>query len=184
MELTRRDAVAALGALGAGTAAAGCLQQEATGEDGAGSDGDEAGGDSDEAVGETMVAAAEVLYPSAVDGVGEFVETFLSGRLDDGPHADGVRAAVDALETRAESWYGDRFAALEAEDRESLLEETGVAVAAEDPDGTTAEQLRYYVVNELLLAFYSSPTGGELVGIENPQGHAGGVDSYQRGPRA
>ena len=174
MELTRRDAVAALGALGAGTAGAGCLQQAAT---------DEAEDDS-KSVQETLVAAAEVLYPSAVDGIDEFVEAFLMGRLDDGPHADGVRAAVDALDTRAESWYGDRFAALAAEDRESLLREAGVAAAAEDPDGTTAEQLRYYVVNELLMALYSSPTGGELVGIENPQGHAGGIDSYQRGPEA
>ena len=179
MELTRRDAVAALGALGAGTAAAGCLQQAATsdGEDGA-------GGDSREAVGETMVAAAEVLYPSTVDGIDAFVDTFLSGRLDNGPHADGVREAVDALDVRAESWYGDRFAALDAADRESLLGETGVAEADEDPNGTTAEQLRYYVVNELLMALYSSPTGGELVGIENPQGYAGGIDSYHGGPQA
>ena len=174
MELTRRDAVAALGALGAGTASAGCLQQAATSE----------AKDGGESVQETLVAAAEVLYPSAVEGVEEFVETFLAGRLDDGPHAEGIREAVDALETRAESWYGDRFAALSVADRESLLRETGAAAADEDPDGTTAEQLRYYVINELLLALYSSPTGGELVGIENPQGHAGGIDSYQRGPQA
>jgi hypothetical protein len=42
--------------------------------------------------------------------------------------------------------------------------------------------VRYYVVNELLLALYASPTGGELVGIENPQGHPGGTASYQQGP--
>ncbi|MFD1640597.1 gluconate 2-dehydrogenase subunit 3 family protein [Halohasta litorea] len=168
MELTRRDAVAALGALGAGTAGAGCLQEDA----------------SDESVQEALVATAEVLYPSAVEGIDEFVETFLAGRLDEGPHAEGVRAAVDALETRAESWYGDRFAGLAVGDRDSVLQEAGVAAAEEDPDGTPAERIRYYVVNELLLALYSSPTGGELVGIENPQGHAGGLDSYQRGPEA
>ncbi|MEA1930959.1 MAG: gluconate 2-dehydrogenase subunit 3 family protein [Euryarchaeota archaeon] len=168
MELTRRDAVAALGALGAGTAGAGCLQEDA----------------SDESVQEALVATAEVLYPSAVEGIDEFVETFLAGRLDEGPHAEGVRAAVDALERRAESWYGDRFAGLAVDDRDSVLQEAGVAAAEEDPDGTPAERIRYYVVNELLLALYSSPTGGELVGIENPQGHAGGLDSYQRGPEA
>ena len=173
MELTRRDAVAALGALGAGTAVAGCLQQEATSEE---TDG--------EPVRETMVAVAEVLYPSEVSGVDEFVETFLSGRLDDSPHADGLRGAVDALETRAEAWYDDRVAALAVDERDSLLRETGAATADPDPDGTPAERIRYYIVNELLLALYSSPTGGELVGIENPQGHAGGLDSYQRGPEA
>jgi hypothetical protein len=173
MELTRRDAVAALGALGAGTAGAGCLQEAATSDAEA----------SDESVQEALVAAAAVLYPSAVGGIDAFVETFLAGRLDEGAHAEGVRAAVDALERRAESWYGDRFAALDVDDRDSLLQEAGVDAADEDPNGTTAEQIRYYVVNELLMALYSSPTGGELVGIENPQGHAGGLDSYQRGPQ-
>ncbi len=173
MELTRRDAVAALGALGAGTAAAGCLQQDATGE-----------AEDGKRVRETMVAAAEVLYPSAVTGIEEFVDRFLSGRLDDGPHAEGVREAVDALETRAQSWHGERFAALSVEERDSVLRETGAATAEEDPDGTTAERIRYYIVNELLMALYSSPTGGELVGIENPQGYAGGLDTYQRGPQA
>ena len=171
MELTRRDAVAALGALGAGTAAAGCLQQDATGEEG-----------DDESIRETLVAAAEVLYPSAVTGIDEFVDRFLSGRLDDGPHAEGLREAVDALETRAEAWYDGSLATLTVEERDSLLRETGAAAADEDPDGTAAERIRYYIVNELLLALYSSPTGGELVGIENPQGHAGGLESYQRGP--
>ncbi|WP_253737818.1 gluconate 2-dehydrogenase subunit 3 family protein [Halohasta salina] len=176
MELSRRDAVAALGALGAGTATAGCLQGSPDG------DGDDGGEEA--AVRETLVAAAEVLYPSAVDGIDEFVGTFLAGRLDDGPHAAGVRDAVDALETRAEAWYDGNVAALSAEDRDSLLRETGAGAADPDPDGTPAERIRYYIVNELLLALYSSPTGGELVGIENPQGHAGGLDSYQRGPTA
>jgi hypothetical protein len=174
MELTRRDAVAALGAVGAGGVGAVGVQRYATGDE----------GDREEEVSETLVAAAEVLYPSTVDGVREFVETFMAGRLDDGAHAEGVREAVSALETRANAWYDDSFQALSTEDRDSLLEETGADTADENPDGTPAERIRYYIVNELLMALYASPTGGELVGIENPQGHAGGLDTYQRGPNA
>ena len=88
------------------------------------------------------------------------------------------------LNDRAEAWYGAPFAALPVEDRDSLLREVGADTAEEDPAGTTAERVRYYVVNDLLMALYASPTGGELVGIENPQGHPGGTDNYQRGPRA
>jgi hypothetical protein len=51
-----------------------------------------------------------------------------------------------------------------------------------DPRGSDEQRVRYFVVNELLFALYASPTGGELVGIENPQGHPGGIQSYQRGP--
>ena len=183
MELTRRDAVAALGALGVGGAAAvgvGELRDGGSGSNRA--DGDDELPD-DERVRETLVAAAEVLYPSEVSGVDEFVETFLAGRLDREEHARGLRETVATLDDRAESWYDGRFAALSPEDRDSLLREVGADTADEDPEGRTAQRVRYFVVNELLLALYSSPTGAELVGIENPQGHPGGQDTYQRGPR-
>ena len=42
-----------------------------------------------------------------------------------------------------------------------------------------SDRVRFFVVNELLFALYSSPTGGSLVGIENPVGHPGGTESYQ-----
>jgi hypothetical protein len=174
MELTRRDAVAALAALGAGGAAAGGYHL---------SRGDSEGDAPDEDIHETLVAAAEVVYPSELDGIEQFVRRFLDGRLDDSDHAEGVRTAVSELDDHARSWYDDRFVALSAERRDSLLREVGADTAEEDPTGTTAERVRYYVVNELLLALYSSPKGGKLVGIENPQGHPGGTESYQRGPQ-
>ncbi|WP_254765935.1 gluconate 2-dehydrogenase subunit 3 family protein [Salinilacihabitans rarus] len=179
MELTRRDAVAALAAVGAGGAAAVGVRRRGR-PDGA----VDAGADAadDETVRETLVAAAEVVYPSNVTGVEAFVEAFLDGRLAGERHAAGLREAVADLDRRAAAWYGDAFAALPAADRDSLLGEVGADAAAEDPDGTTAERVRYYVVNDLLLALYASPAGGELVGIENPQGHPGGTDTYQRGP--
>ncbi|MEF8807378.1 gluconate 2-dehydrogenase subunit 3 family protein [Natronomonas sp.] len=180
MELTRRDAVAALAALGVGSAAAGGyhLSRREGADDG---DGDEA--IDDERVRETLVAAAEVVYPSDVDGIEAFVRRFSDGRLDDSAHAEGLRAAVAELDDHSLSWYDSHFVDLSVDTRDSLLREIGADVADEVPDGTTAEQIRYYVVNELLLALYSSPKGGELVGIENPQGHPGGTDSYQRGPQ-
>ena len=92
------------------------------------------------------------------------------------------REAVGIVEDRAQRWYGSEFDALDPDRRDQLLREMGVDTADEAPDGTDAERVRYYLVNDLLLALYASPTGGGLVGIENPQGHPGGTDSYQRGP--
>ncbi|MFC4542829.1 gluconate 2-dehydrogenase subunit 3 family protein [Halosolutus amylolyticus] len=174
MELTRRDAVAALAAIGAGGAATVGIRRyrESSAEPPV----------DDSQVRETLVAVADVVYPDAVTGTATFVETFLNGRLDDPDHGAGLREAVADLERLSAEWYDDAVADLSAADRDSLLREVGSNTAAEDPDGTTAERVRYYVVNELLLALYASPTGGELVGIENPQGHAGGIDTYQRGP--
>jgi hypothetical protein len=189
MELTRRDAAAALAAIGA-TGGVALGVRRATDERAGGGGADDAdpawdgeGSPGDEAVRTAMTAVAETLYPGAVSGIDAFVEAFLDGRLDGSPHDEGIRAAVAEVESAARSWYDAPVADLSAADRDALLRELGADVAEENPDGTTAERVRYYVVNELLLALYSSPTGGELVGIENPQGHAGGAESYQRGPR-
>ena len=182
MELTRRDAAAALAALGAGGAVAfGADRVRRDAPDGP--DRDPGPEPSDDRIRATLVAAAAVVYPSDVSGIEGFLEGFLAGRLDGSEHAAGLRNAVGDLDERADSWYGGRFASLPAAERDRLLREIGADTAEEDPDGTTAERIRYYVVNELLLALYASPTGGELVGIENPQGHPGGTESYQRGPR-
>ena len=186
MELTRRDAAAALAAIGA-TGGVALGVRRATDERGDGSGGGDAawdgeGAPGDEAVRTAMTALAEPLYPEAVTGIDAFVEAFLDGRLDGSAHDEGIRSAVAEVESAARSWYDAPVAELSAADRDALLRELGADVAEENPDGTTAERVRYYVVNELLLALYSSPTGGELVGIENPQGYAGGTESYQRGP--
>jgi hypothetical protein len=185
MELTRRDAAAALAAIGA-TGGVALGVRRAT-DDGGGAEGvapawDGEGTPGDEAVRTAMTALAEPLYPESVSGIDAFVEAFLDGRLDGSAHGEGIRAAVAEVESAARAWYDAPVAELSAADRDALLRELGADVAEENPNGTTAERVRYYVVNELLLALYSSPTGGELVGIENPQGHAGGAESYRRGP--
>lgn len=196
MELTRRDAIAALAALGGAGVGYGAYRQSQQSSAAAVAD--------DETVKKTLVAAAEVLYPSAVEGIEPFVREFIEGRLDgadradqwlDGPDEDqsavdpepasdgGLHETVTTLNTLSQEWHDQSFASLSPSARDRLLHEIGADTAEEVPDGTIAERVRYYVVNELLLALYTSPTGGELVGIENPQGHPGGIASYQRGPR-
>lgn len=175
MQLTRRDALAALSAVGAGTVA-GCEAPTAT-------DREPTEGEADLLA--TLTAAAETLYPSAVEGHRAFVEAYVLGRLEDRPdHRSGVEAAVATLEEAARDWYGSAFPDLDRETRDRLLREVGADTAEPVPEGTVSERVRYFVVNELLFAFYASPTGGELVGIENPVGHPGGIESYQHGPPA
>ncbi len=174
MELTRRDALAALAAGGTALGGVAALRRAER------EDGGAAVGDHETA---TLEAAARVLYPSAVSGVSEFVRSYAAGRYRDRPeHAAGVAEAVATLDGYAREWYDGAYRELDAETRDGLLSEMGLDVADPDPDGGDAERVRYYVVNELLYALYTSPTGGRLVGIENPQGHPGGTESYRRGP--
>jgi hypothetical protein len=188
MRLSRRDALAVLaglGAVGAGVTvgALGTRDPPVAGDDAA----DESAGQAEDAEAplSVLVAAAEVLYPSTVEGHREFVETYVAGRRRTDPaHYEGVVAAASELDAVARDWHDAEFEALAPETRDYLLRDLGVDVADPDPDGNLSDRLRFFVVNDLLYAFYTSPTGGRLVGTENPTGYPGGLDSYQRGPEA
>lgn len=176
MKLTRRDAVAALAAAGVTGGGATLLtddQEESTDSP-----------LSDDAVA-TLVAAAEVLYPSDVDEVDAFVGRFVRTRAaDDRSRAARVAATVAYLEEYTDAWFDAAFTDLAPATREKALERMGADTADPNPEGSDVERVRYYVVNELLFALYSSPTGGKLVGLENPRGHPGGLASYQREPES
>jgi hypothetical protein len=179
MELTRRDALAALtsaGILAGGTAAV--LARDGF------DDGDESRETEDDDLVTALVATAEAVYPSAVENVAPFVESYASTKLDARPDfRAGVADTLGDLNAEAEISFDARFAALDPVDREAVLRQVGAGTADPNPDGTADQRVRYYFVNEVLYALFTSPTGGELVGIENPQGYPGGTDTYQRGPQ-
>jgi len=186
MELTRRDALAALAASGVAVGTGAVL----------GGDADDvrdinpfAGGSAPEASPEdrtdSLLAVAGVVYPSELSGVEAFVRTYAVGRTEDRPdYREGMVEALSTLDEYARTWHDAEFRELDAETRESVLDQMGVDTADPDPEGGDGQRVRYYLVNELLYALYSSPTGGKLVGIENPQGHPGGTGSYRRGPNS
>ncbi|MFB6155097.1 MAG: gluconate 2-dehydrogenase subunit 3 family protein [Haloferacaceae archaeon] len=191
MELTRRDAVVALAVGGVAVAGGTALDvRPPRADDGGGGRGGADGGSGwngtdgegdHEALLRTLSAAAEVLYPSDVEGVRPFVETYVLGRVRDrDSYRDGVAEAAAQLDATARDWEGAAFADLDPEARDDLLRSLGVETAEPDADGPLSERIRRYVVNELLFAFYASPTGGRLVGIENPVGYPGGTESYRR----
>jgi len=184
MELTRRDALAALagaGILAGGGAAALARDGFREGTD-PGSEGAPERAETERVV-DALVVVARGVYPSAVENVGSFVETYAATKLDSRPDfRTGATETLDALDAEARITFDARFDELGPAEGETVLRRVGAETAEPDPGGTTAERIRYYYVNEVLFALYTSPTGGELVGIENPQGHPGGTDSYQRRP--
>ncbi|MFB6165886.1 MAG: gluconate 2-dehydrogenase subunit 3 family protein [Haloarculaceae archaeon] len=174
--LTRRDALAALASAGIVVGGAGALTWRSL----RGTDEAPAFSSTDR---RTLEAIARVVYPSVAENVGEFVETYVVGRIQDRPeYAASVRDAVADLDESARYWEDESFADLDPATGSGLLESLGIDQVEADPDGDDAERIRFYLVNELLFAFYASPTGGELLGIENPPGYPGGTRSYQRGP--
>lgn len=170
--LTRRDALAVL--VGGALAVSAWTAQNTI---------EAADGTLTDAEVDTLVAAADVLYPSMVDPSPEYVETYVIGRyaLSDA-RIDGLRSALDAVEETSVRETGRQFAELAPGRRESVLRATGAHRSYPDPDGNTAQRIRYYVINDLLYAFYTTPQAGELVGNPNPTGHPGGIEEYRTGP--
>jgi len=175
-ELDRRDVLTALGAAGI-TVGGGVALLEWADED---DDGETVVTDHER---RTLHAVARTVYPSEVSGIESFVDGYMSRRLRaDTDRADSVLDALSALNNYALEWEDTAFPDLTPQKRDETLRAMGVAEADPVPDGTPHERVRYYLVNELVYGLYSSPTGGELVGIENPQGYPGGTDSYQQPP--
>jgi hypothetical protein len=185
MELNRRDVVAALGAAGVAVGAGGAALSVMDGDEAGSETAENDDGPISDHDRRTLVAAAETLYPSELDGIEAFVTEYVDGRAADRPaHAAGMADAAAYLDEYTAAWYDeDRFAELDPATRSEALRQMNVDTTEPDPEGGDVERVRYYVVNELQFALYSTPTGGELVGIENPQGHPGGTTSYQRGPQ-
>jgi hypothetical protein len=178
MDLSRRDALAALAAAGtAGVAGAAVLDDDTSGA----ADVETADTSLADDTLAALVAVAETVYPVEADGIEPFVGTYVDGRIADDPdRREGVVTAVADLDATARDWFDAPLADLDRSTRDRLLRDLGVDVADPDPEGYLSERARFYVVNELLYAFYASPTGGRLVGIENPVGHPGGTESYRR----
>lgn len=178
MELTRRDALVAL-AGGAGVVGGGGGATKFA------ADWQSSDHTLDDRDVRQLTAVARVLYPSEVGVSREFVETYVLGRIAGREaHQEGVTAALDALRRESRRSHGTAVAALDEPTLEHLLREMGVDEVYPVPDGTDVERIKYYLVNDLLYALYTTPVGGRLVGYENPDGYPGGLDAYQRGPES
>lgn len=171
MQLTRRDALIAIAGLGG----AGAVAAETLG-------GDQSSPITEAHVGR-LVGVADVIYPTAVTVDESFVEAYVTGRYAGRPvYLAGVKEGLEHIERAATEWYGATYVDLPVGRREDVLERIGVKRVQPRPDGRTAERVRYYVINDLLYALYSTPVGGNLLGRSNPQGYPGGLEAYQRGP--
>lgn len=174
MELTRRDALVAVAST-AGTLTAGAVADRVADAE-----------PDDQRLDRVLTgldAAAAVVFPSEASADEQFLRTYVLGRYaSTDAYLSGCASALRELDRLSTDRFGAAFASLGPGRRETVLVDAGVPDVTPDPDGTALEGVRYYVVNELLFALYSSPTGGELLGNENPPGYPGGREAYQRGP--
>lgn len=171
MTLSRREALFALSVLGGGAAIVG----ESRSTEGA--------ADVEGTPVATLLAVAEAIYPPGADLDRQFVSRDVRGRLEDREaYADRQVEALATLDDEARRVAGRPFADLAIPRRRRILRVMGVDRVAPAPDGTAEERVRHYVIDDLILALFTSPRGGALLGCDNPPGHPGGREAYQRGP--
>lgn len=132
---------------------------------------------------DVLTAIADAVYPSAVSVERSFVESRVLGRVEPKPgHFENLLATVEAVDSHARARFGGGVTDISAGRRRKVLQSMGVTVVHPTADGTTAERVRFYLVNDLLYALFTSPVGGELMGVDNPPGHPGGKEAYRRRP--
>ena len=175
MDLTRRQTVAAVLAGGVGT---GAVLRSLPAEDW--SSESRSGADVTDGEAESLAALTEVVAPAGISDPAGIVAGYLG--YQPAGRRRAIREAIGALDRQARRRYGGTFATLSAAERERLLRELGVDRTAPVRDGTIPERIRYHLVNGLLYALYTDPTGSHRVGVDNPRGHPGGYESYAEDP--
>ncbi|AEN07868.1 hypothetical protein Halar_0645 (plasmid) [halophilic archaeon DL31] len=131
---------------------------------------------------DVLTAVARAVYPSTVSVDSSFVERRVFGRIEPKPgHFERLVAAIEAVDGHAQARFGGAMSEFSAGRRRQVLQSMGVTTVHPTADGTTAEQVRFYLVNDLLYVLFTSPKSSELTGIDNPPGHPGGREAYRRG---
>lgn len=127
---------------------------------------------------ETAEAVADVVYPSEVTVSPEFIETYYSSMPDE-LRPKAIRAIQD-LNSVSKRKFSTAFANVESrKTRDDMLRAVGVNRAQANPEGAVPERVRYFLVNSLLYALFTTPKGSKLFGIDNPKGYAGGFATFQ-----
>lgn len=167
MELTEDDAMAALWAAGVEPAAV-----------------EQTSADPEDVPTRTLMSLAETLYPSAVEVTTEFIETYLSGRLEaDETDRERLIEGAEILNYWAGLAFGRPFPTLDRHERARLLDEDmGVGLEEPLPEGSEIERLRYHTVDELVFAFYASPTGKSFASKETALIGTSARATYRPGP--
>ncbi|GCF12078.1 hypothetical protein Harman_00130 [Haloarcula mannanilytica] len=133
---------------------------------------------------DVMTAIARAVYPSAVSVEKSFIESRVFGRIEPKPgHFEGLITTIEAVDSYAQARFGGEITELPPGRRRQVLQSMGVTTVHPTADGTTAERVRFYLINDLLYVLFTSPKSSELTGIDNPPGHPGGREAYQRSPR-
>lgn len=164
MKLTRRDALLAAGAavgIGGAGIAVSTREREVDGRE-----------ELTEADVETLTAMADVIYPAAIVTTDEFAQTYAASVHI--TRRRGITKAIDDLNRVVRAAHNRPFASFDVDGRDALLRKIGVDRVEPNAHGTVPERVRSYLVNGLLFALFTTPTGGDLLNIQNPLGYPGG----------
>jgi len=127
-----------------------------------------------------LLTVADIVHPASPEDVEPVISAYV-GRLND-ERVRGLVTTLSELDSRSRRHFGASFGALSRAQGERLLATLGVNRVQSRPEGTLAERVRYHLVNSVLYALLTYPTGTELFGIGNPAGFPGGFPSHTEEP--
>lgn len=126
-----------------------------------------------------LVTVAEAVYPWELAAAADVLVPYFT-RLDDRRTA-ATRRTLAEFDRLAQSAFGVPLETLSAEEGRTLLRTLGSDRIQSSPTGTLAERVRFHLVNSILFALMTHPSGTAPFDIDNPVGYPGGFASYTEG---
>lgn len=125
---------------------------------------------------ETILAVAETIYPSRIEVTDRFIQSYVAPLPKD--RKASMSQIVKELNRITKTQFGEPFYKMTRAQRDTVLRSIGVDKAPSRPNGNLPQRVKYYLINSLLYALFTTPKGSKLAGIENPVGHPGGFATY------
>lgn len=123
-----------------------------------------------------LTTVAEVVYPWELESAADVLVPYCS-RLDDRRKA-AMRRTLAEFDRMARSAFGVPLETLSADEGRTLVRALGANRVESRPAGTLAERVRFHLVNTVLFALMTHPSGTAPFDIDNPVGYPGGFASY------
>lgn len=123
-----------------------------------------------------LLTAADVVFPVETRSKRSSISNYVDGLNDDRTRA--LLGTLSGLDRAASRRFGSPFRSLSRGEAKRLFAVLGVDRVQSRPEGTLPERVRFHVVNSVLYALLTHPTGTESFDVGNPVGYPGGIPTH------
>lgn len=127
---------------------------------------------------EALLTIADIVHPANPGGFEPVIARYV--RRLPASRERALLGTLSELDGVSRRQLGAGFGSLSTPEARLLLEGLGVDGVQSNRQGTLAERIRFHLINSVMYALLTDPSGTAVLGIDNPVGYPGGFSSYTR----